>query len=303
MRKQSSQTDLNLHLQNFLDSLWLESGLSQNTVDAYRRDLVAFSAWLADVDIDLVSATQSEIQRYQSHRMREGRKVRSDARLLSSLRRFYRYLLREEIRDSDPTAQLDSPRLGRSLPASLTEDDVEALLAQPNINTCLGMRDRAMLELLYATGLRVTELVSLTFEQLNMRQGLVRCVGKGNKERLVPIGEIALDWLQKYLYESRPDLLQGQVSDDLFPTRRGAAMTRQAFWYIIKRYAKQANITKALSPHTLRHAFATHLLNHGADLRVVQLLLGHTDLSTTQIYTHIARERLKQLHGEHHPRG
>ncbi|HDZ16004.1 MAG TPA: site-specific tyrosine recombinase XerD [Methylophaga aminisulfidivorans] len=303
MRKQSSQTDLNLHLQNFLDSLWLESGLSQNTVDAYRRDLVAFSAWLADVDIDLVSATQSEIQRYQSHRMREGRKVRSDARLLSSLRRFYRYLLREEIRDSDPTAQLDSPRLGRSLPASLTEDDVEALLAQPNINTCLGMRDRAMLELLYATGLRVTELVSLTFEQLNMRQGLVRCVGKGNKERLVPIGEIALDWLQKYLYESRPDLLQGQVSDDLFPTRRGAAMTRQAFWYIIKRYAKQANITKALSPHTLRHAFATHLLNHGADLRIVQLLLGHTDLSTTEIYTHIARERLKQLHGEHHPRG
>lgn len=303
MRKQSTRTDLNLHLQNFLDSLWLESGLSQNTVDAYRRDLVAFSAWLADVDIDLVSATQSEIQRYQSHRMREGRKVRSDARLLSSLRRFYRYLLREEIRDSDPTAQLDSPRLGRSLPASLTEDDVEALLAQPNINTCLGMRDRAMLELLYATGLRVTELVSLTFEQLNMRQGLVRCVGKGNKERLVPIGEIALDWLQKYLYESRPDLLQGQVSDDLFPTRRGAAMTRQAFWYIIKRYAKQANITKALSPHTLRHAFATHLLNHGADLRIVQLLLGHTDLSTTQIYTHIARERLKQLHGEHHPRG
>lgn len=291
------------YLQQFLDSLWLESGLSQNTVEAYRRDLLAFAAWLARFDIDLAAATQQDIQRYQSQRMREGRKVRSEARLLSSLRRFYRYLLREDIRDSDPTAQLESPRLGKPLPDSLTEQEVEDLLAQPDVTDPLGLRDRTMLECLYATGLRVSELVSLQQEQLNTRQGLIRCIGKGNKERLVPVGEVALDWLQDYLIEGRPGILNGQVTDDLFPTRRGKAMTRQAFWYIIKRYARQAHIDKHLSPHTLRHAFATHLLNHGADLRVVQLLLGHSDLSTTQIYTHVARERLKQLHGEHHPRG
>lgn len=291
------------YLQSFLDSLWLESGLSRNTIDAYRRDLLAFAAWLAQFDVDLAAATQQDIQRYQSQRMREGRKVRSEARLLSTLRRFYRYLLREDIRDSDPTAQLESPRLGKPLPDSLTEQEVEDLLAQPDVTDLLGLRDRTMLELLYATGLRVSELVTLKQEQVNMRQGLIRCIGKGNKERLVPIGEVALDWLQDYLIESRPGLLNGQVTDDLFPTRRGKAMTRQAFWYIIKRYAKQAHIDKHLSPHTLRHAFATHLLNHGADLRVVQLLLGHSDLSTTQIYTHVAKERLKQLHGQHHPRG
>lgn len=291
------------YLQSFLDSLWLESGLSQNTVDAYRRDLLAFAAWLAKFDVDLSAATQQDIQRYQSLRMREGRKVRSEARLLSTLRRFYRYLLREDIRDTDPTAQLESPRLGKPLPDSLTEQEVEDLLAQPDVTELLGLRDRTMLECLYATGLRVSELVSLQLEQVNMRQGLIRCIGKGNKERLVPIGEVALDWLQQYLFESRPGLLNGKASDDLFPTRRGKAMTRQAFWYIIKRYAQQAHINKHLSPHTLRHAFATHLLNHGADLRVVQLLLGHSDLSTTQIYTHVAKERLKHLHGEHHPRG
>lgn len=295
--------EVSRHLQNFLDSLWLESGLSQNTVEAYRRDLLAFAAWLGQFDIDLAAATQQHIQRYQSQRMREGRKVRSEARLLSSLRRFYRYLLREDIRDSDPTAQLESPRLGKPLPDSLTEQEVEDLLAQPDVTEPLGLRDRTMLECLYATGLRVTELVSLKQEQVNTRQGLIRCIGKGNKERLVPVGEVALDWLQDYLIEGRPGVLNGQVTDDLFPTRRGRAMTRQAFWYLIKRYAQQAHIDKPLSPHTLRHAFATHLLNHGADLRVVQLLLGHSDLSTTQIYTHVARERLKQLHGEHHPRG
>lgn len=198
---------------------------------------------------------------------------------------------------------LESPRLGKSLPGSLSEEDVINLLAQPDTETALGMRDRTMLEVLYATGLRVSELVALTFEQLNMRQGLIRCIGKGNKERLVPLGETALDWLQLYLLESRPQLLQGQVTDDLFPTRRGHSMTRQAFWYIIKRYAKLAHIDKPLSPHTLRHAFATHLLNHGADLRVVQLLLGHADLSTTQIYTHVAKARLQQMHNQHHPRG
>lgn len=291
------------YLQPFLDSLWLESGLSKNTIAAYQRDLLSFSAWLRKFDTDLAAATRNDILRYQSERMREGRKVRSEARLLSTLRRFYRYLSREEIRDSDPTAQLESPRLGKPLPKSLTEDEVEDLLNQANDNDALGLRDRAMLEVLYATGLRVSELVALTFEQVNMRQGLVRCVGKGNKERLVPLGEVCMDWLQRYLLESRPVLLNGQLTDDMFPTRRGKAMTRQAFWYLIKRYAKQAEIEKDLSPHTLRHAFATHLLNHGADLRVVQLLLGHSDLSTTQIYTHVAKERLKSLHAEHHPRG
>lgn len=291
------------YLQPFLDSLWLESGLSKNTVVAYQRDLLGFATWLKQFDIDLAAASRNDILRYQSVRMREGRKVRSEARLLSTLRRFYRYLCREEIRDSDPTAQIESPRLGRPLPTSLTENEVEDLLAQPDVNNSLGLRDRTMLEVLYATGLRVSELIALTFDQLNMRQGLIRCVGKGNKERLVPLGEIALDWLQQYLLESRPDLLKGNISEDLFPTKRGKAMSRQAFWYLIKRYAKQAEIEKKLSPHTLRHAFATHLLNHGADLRVVQLLLGHADLSTTQIYTHVAKERLKSLHAQHHPRG
>jgi integrase/recombinase XerD len=291
------------YLQPFLDSLWLESGLSKNTVVAYQRDLLGFSAWLGQFDIDLVAATRNDILRYQNERIREGKKVRSEARLLSTLRRFYRYLLREEVRDSDPTAQLESPRLGKPLPKSLTEDEVNTLLNQPDDNEALGLRDRAMLEVLYATGLRVSELVALTFEQVNLRQGLVRCIGKGNKERLVPLGEVAMDWLQRYMLESRPILLNGQISEDMFPTRRGKAMTRQAFWYLIKRYAKTADIEKELSPHTLRHAFATHLLNHGADLRVVQLLLGHSDLSTTQIYTHVAKERLKSLHALHHPRG
>jgi len=291
------------YLEPFLDSLWLESGLSQHTVEAYRRDLLGFATWLVPFDIDLVAATRNDILRYQSERMREERKVRSEARLLSSLRRFYRYLCREDIRESDPTALIESPRLGKPLPTSLTEGEIELLLEQPDLTVAIGLRDRAMLEVLYATGLRVSELVSLTFEQLNMRQGLVRCIGKGNKERLVPLGEVALDYLQQYLLESRPAILNGRISDDLFPTNRGKAMTRQAFWYLIKRYAKQAMIEKDLSPHTLRHAFATHLLNHGADLRVVQLLLGHSDLSTTQIYTHVAKERLKNIHEQHHPRG
>jgi len=291
------------YLQPFLDSLWLESGLSKNTVAAYQQDLLGFTSWLSQFDTDLVAATRNDILRYQGERMREGRKVRSEARLLSTLRRFYRYLCREEIRESDPTVQIESPRLGRPLPSSLTEYEVETLLDQPDLNTPLGLRDRTMLEVLYATGLRVSELVALTFEQVNMRQGLIRCMGKGNKERLVPLGEVALDYLQQYLLESRPAILNGTLNEDLFPTQRGKAMTRQGFWYLIKRYAKQAQIDKDLSPHTLRHAFATHLLNHGADLRVVQLLLGHSDLSTTQIYTHVAKERLKSLHAQHHPRG
>lgn len=291
------------YLNAFLDAMWLESGLSQHTIAAYKRDLLGFADWLANHDVTLVAATKEDILKYQAKRLAEGRKARSEARLLSSLRRFYRYLCREQIRGSDPTGQIESPRLGRPLPDGLTEQEVEDLLAEPNSAEPLGLRDRTMLELLYATGLRVSELVGLQLEQVNLRQGLVRCIGKGNKERLVPLGEIAMEWLQRYMLESRPQLLSGKVTDDLFPTRRGKAMTRQAFWYLIKRYAKQAQIEKALSPHTLRHAFATHLLNHGADLRVVQLLLGHADLSTTQIYTHIARERLKTLHGAHHPRG
>lgn len=291
------------HLDLFLDSLWLESGLSGNTVAAYRRDLMLFSEWLTATERDLLNVTQFDIQSYQRTRLKLGRKVRSEARLLSTLRRFYRYLIREEVIDVDPTAQLESPRLGKPIPDSLTEYEVETLLAQPDVEEPLGLRDRTMLELLYATGLRVSELVSLKYEQLNQRQGLIRCVGKGNKERLVPVGEVALDWIERYLIDSRPGLLEGQVTDDLFPTRRGKAMTRQSFWYIIKRYAKQAQIEKHISPHTLRHAFATHLLNHGADLRVVQLLLGHEDLSTTQIYTHVAKARMKQLHSQHHPRG
>ena len=303
MSKTKSELVTSHYLQPFLDSLWLESGLSKNTVAAYQRDLLGFASCLSQFATDLVAATRNDILRYQGERMREGRKVRSEARLLSTLRRFYRYLCREEIRESDPTVQIESPRLGRPLPSSLTEYEVEILLDQPDINTPLGLRDRTMLEVLYATGLRVSELVALTFEQVNMRQGLIRCVGKGNKERLVPLGEVALDYLQQYLLESRPVILNGTVNEDLFPTQRGKAMTRQAFWYLIKRYAKQAQIDKDLSPHTLRHAFATHLLNHGADLRVVQLLLGHSDLSTTQIYTHVAKERLKSLHTQHHPRG
>ncbi len=291
------------YLEPFLDSLWLESGLSKNTVVAYRRDLLAFAGWLSTFDIDLSVATRNDILRYQNERMREGRKVRSEARFLSSLRRFYRYLTREEVRDSDPTSQIESPRLGKPLPKSITEAEVDSLLNQPDDSDVIGLRDRAMLEVLYATGLRVTELITLKFEQVNLRQGLVRCIGKGNKERLVPLGEIAMDWLQRYLLESRPIILSGRISEDLFPTRRGKAMSRQAFWYLIKRYAQLADIDKELSPHTLRHAFATHLLNHGADLRVVQLLLGHSDLSTTQIYTHVAKERLKTLHAQHHPRG
>ena len=300
--KDNNIDDFPVYLQPFLDSLWLESGLSKNTVEAYQRDLLAFAAWLSQDDITLSTATRDDILRYQGVRLRESRKARSEARLLSSLRRFYRYLCREEIRESDPTTQIESPRLGRPLPEGLTEQEVEKLLEQPDIEQNLGLRDRTMLEVLYATGLRVSELVTLTIEQLNMRQGLIRCVGKGNKERLVPLGEVALNWLQQYLIEARPLLLLGHVSEDLFPTRRGKSMTRQAFWYLIKRYAQQAEIQKHLSPHTLRHAFATHLLNHGADLRVVQLLLGHSDLSTTQIYTHVARERLKSLHASHHPR-
>jgi len=290
-------------IERFLDALWLERGLSDNTLSAYRRDLQALVRWLSTKQTDLLTADRAELLGYMRFRSEKGSKVRTSARILSSIRRFYRYLVRERLREDDPSARIDSPKLGRALPDALSEHDVEILLSAPATGETLGMRDRAMLEVLYATGLRVSELVSLRLVQVNLEQGVLRVVGKGSKERLVPLGEEAIGWLERYMAEARSELIRGRPTDMLFPTRRGEGMTRQAFWYLIKRYARAGGIRKHLSPHTLRHAFATHLLNHGADLRAVQLLLGHSSLSTTQIYTHVARERLKQLHAEHHPRG
>jgi len=287
----------------FLDAVWMERGLSQNTLDAYRADLLTLARWQANRGEDLPAATRETLLAYMAARLKGGQKARSTARMLSSLRHFYRHQLRTGHIDNDPTALIDTPKLGRSLPHSLTEDEVEKLLKAPDTNTPLGMRDRTMLEVLYAAGLRVSELVNLDLAQLNQQQGVVRITGKGGKERLVPLGEPALDWLQRYLEEARASILKGRGCDAVFPSRRGRAMTRQTFWHALKRYAVSAGISKQLSPHVLRHSFATHLLNHGADLRVVQMLLGHGDLSTTQIYTHVARERLKNLHERHHPRG
>jgi integrase/recombinase XerD len=297
-----SEQDLTI-IETFADAVWMEQGLSANTLAAYRNDLSGFAGWLVKRGSDLLSADRAYLQAFLAWRSECGAKPRSVARLLSALRHFYGYHVRVERLASDPTAQIAMPRLGRALPGTLTEEEVEVLLAAPDVQADLGLRDRAMLETLYASGLRVSELVGLRLDQVNLRMECLRIVGKGNKERVVPVGEEAAEWLSNYLRLSRPALLQGHPCDDLFVTRRRAAMTRQAFWYLIKRYALDAGIKKSLSPHTLRHAFATHLVNHGADLRVVQLLLGHSDLSTTQIYTHVARERLKGLHARHHPRG
>ncbi len=285
----------------FLDTLWMERGLSKNTMDAYRNDLVHFAISLQKNHSNLISASSSDVLAYLS--TSKSVSVRTVARRLSSIRRLYEFLVREDRIKVNPVSNIETPKLARSLPKSLTEDEVEALLNAPDIVDKLGLRDKAMLELLYATGLRVSELVSLTLQQVNLRQGVLRVTGKGNKERLVPLGEEANDWLTKYIQQARGEILHNAMSDDLFPSNRGQAMTRQTFWHSIKRYAKLANIKKPLSPHVLRHAFATHLVNHGADLRVVQMLLGHSDISTTQIYTHVARERLKNMHSEHHPRG
>lgn len=290
-------------LDEFIDRLWLEEGLSRNTLESYRRDIAQFGAWLdKHAATALVYAAQADLERYLGVRSPLS-KPRSIGRLMASLRRFYRYLLREGRIAADPTQQLGSPKLPRSLPKNLTEEEVERLLHIPDTAQVLGLRDRAMLETLYATGLRVSELVGLGVSEVSLEMGVVRAIGKGNKTRLVPLGEEALDWIARYLREARPLILDGKLADALFVTQRGDGMTRQAFWYLIKRYARQAEIAKPISPHVLRHAFATHLLNHGADLRVVQMLLGHADISTTQIYTHVARERLKQLHALHHPRG
>jgi len=285
----------------FLDVLWMERGLSRNTLEAYGSDLNGFACWLNGCGETLAVARRHHVLDYLVSL--SGSPPRSTARRLSALRRFYQYLVRERRLAEDPTARVQSPRLGRPLPGSLTEAEVEALLQAPDVSQVLGVRDRTMLELLYATGLRVSELVGLCMGQVSLQQGVLRVIGKGNKERLVPFGEDAADWLTRYVRETRPAILAQRSSEALFPTTRGRAMTRQAFWYLVKRHAERARIRRALSPHTLRHAFATHLLNHGADLRVVQMLLGHSDISTTQIYTHVARERLKQLHARHHPRG
>jgi integrase/recombinase XerD len=292
-------------LDEFCDALWLEDGLSRNTLESYRRDLSKFAAWLLlQRSVQILDTTHADIQGFLAHLfIQQKAKATSTSRAISSLKRLFRYLLRQNKITTDPTLQIATPKLPRTLPKSLTEEDVELLLNAPDVESLLGMRDRTMFEVLYATGLRVSELVGLSVAQISLDMGVVRVMGKGSKERLVPLGEEALDWLQKYKQEMRPALLSGKLSDAMFVTQRGEAMTRQMFWYLIKKHAKHAGILKPLSPHTLRHAFATHLLNHGADLRVVQMLLGHSDISTTQIYTHVARERLKALHAKHHPRG
>jgi len=291
-------------IEAFADAVWLERGLSPNTLAAYQTDLRGISQWLAaQRGHRLLTAERGDLLEYLAERARSGLHPRSSARLLSCLRQFYQQALRQGFINLDPSQGIEAPRLGRPLPKTLTETEVELLLQAPDVSTPEGLRDRTMLEVLYATGLRVTELIGLRPEHLSLTQGLVRILGKGGKERLVPLGEEALSWLDRFLRTGRPDILDGQPCPHIFPTRRGALMTRQAFWYLIKRHALKAGIAKELSPHTLRHAFATHLLNHGADLRVVQMLLGHSDLSTTQIYTHVAQERLKLLHRQHHPRG
>ena len=290
-------------IDRFLDAVWMERGLSPNTLAAYRADLTALERWLDEREQSLMTAQRGDVLAFMASRVQAGARPRSTARQLSSFRRFYRYQLREGQLREDPTAQIAMPKVGRSLPRSLTEEEVEALLAAPAVSDPLGHRDRTMLEVLYATGLRVSELVNLKLIQVNLNQGVLKIVGKGNRERMIPLGEEAVQWIQQFLQGPRVEILLERQTDFLFPTRRGDRMTRQAFWHIIKRYARKAGVSKDLSPHTLRHAFATHLLNHGADLRVVQMLLGHSDLSTTQIYTHVARERLKDVHSQHHPRG
>ncbi len=291
-------------IEKFLDTQWLEKGLSDNTLKAYRSDLDIFAAWVSQRQRSIVSVRREDVHGYLSYRLGKGQKARSTARCLSCLRAFYRYLLRENMVTEDPTLRVENPNIGRSLPDTLTEQDVERLLAAPDLATPIGVRDRTMLEVLYACGLRVSELTGLRLSEINLRQGVIRIVGKGSKERLVPMGEESISWVTRYLADARIQLLKKNLAQDtVFPSNRGVQMTRQTFWYRIREHARSAGIKKKLSPHTLRHAFATHLLNHGADLRVVQLLLGHADLSTTQIYTHVAQHRMKELHRIHHPRG
>jgi integrase/recombinase XerD len=292
-------------IERFCDGLWLADGLARNTLESYRRDVTQFAAWLAEGGVPgLLDVSPAHLHRHLAWQVTQKKAgARSTARLVSALRRFYRFAVAEGLRHDDPTVDVDSPKLPRSLPKSLTEAEVESLLGVPDTNTDGGLRDKAMLETLYASGLRVSELVGLKVQQVSLDMGVVRVLGKGAKERLTPLGEEAVDWIARYQREARPSILGARKSDALFVTSRGGPMTRQAFWGLVKRHAARADIRSAISPHTLRHAFATHLINHGADLRVVQMLLGHADISTTQIYTHVARERLKKLHAKHHPRG
>lgn len=290
-------------IEKFLRHLLVEKGLSQNTLQAYRRDLKVFETWLLEENRSLETLDSRGLKDYLAYRSEQSFSPRSNARALSAIRSLCRFGVETELYSRDPSFDIKTPQVGRSLPKFLSEDEVDRLLATPDVETALGLRDRTMLELLYACGLRVSELVGMEVTHLNLNQGLVRVIGKGSKERLIPCGEEALDWLSLYLKNGRPDLLAGKQSHALFPSKRGQMMTRQTFWHRIKQHAATAGIEKTLSPHTLRHAFATHLVDHGADLRVVQLLLGHSDLSTTQIYTHVAQERMKALHRAHHPRG
>ena len=305
IRKKEISNEFLREIDAFVDAMWLESGLSKNTLSAYRSDLKQFCVFLMTqpTSVDLLQVTQAEVQKYLAFCLANGVKASSSSRILSTLRRFYRNQIRENQIQEDPCSHVLSPKLGRPLPKSLSEAHVEALLNAPDINKAIGMRDRAMLETLYATGLRVSELVELQVNEINLTVGVLRIVGKGGKERLVPVGEQASDWMSRYLNQARAELIKQKASDAVFVTNRGAGMTRQAFWHLIKKYAVVAGIESSLSPHTLRHAFATHLLNHGADLRSIQMLLGHSDLSTTQIYTHVAKQRLQAMHAQHHPRG
>jgi len=287
----------------YIDALWLEKGLSDNTLASYARDLQQLHDYLDQRGYTLVSAEAHVLMGFLATRSQAGIQPRSLARNLSSIKGFYQYMVRENRLNVNPAALIEAPKQGRPIPKSLSETDVEALLAAPDVSTHIGLRDKAMLELLYACGLRVSELVALDVSQLNLSAGIVKVFGKGSKERLVPVGEVAQDWLQTYLKQGRPGLLKVKASGVLFPSNRGQHMTRQTFWHRIKQHGLTAGIQKSLSPHVLRHAFATHLLNHGADLRVIQMLLGHSDLSTTQIYTHVATQRLQTLHSQHHPRG
>lgn len=290
-------------LDAFCDTLWLEEGLSRATLECYRRDVTQLANWLALQNKSLLASSQGDILGFLAYKIQQRVSPRTSSRQLSSIKRWFQYAVRSGKISSDPSLQINAPKQPRPIPKSLSESAVEALLEAPRTALALGMRDRAMLEVLYATGLRVSELVSLRSYSLSLSMGIVKVMGKGNKERIVPLGEEAVAWVNRYVTEARPRLLQAKTSDFLFVSKRGSAITRQAFWHIIKRYARQANLADDISPHVLRHAFATHLLNHGADLRIVQMLLGHADISTTQIYTHVARQRLKELHAKHHPRG
>jgi integrase/recombinase XerD len=286
----------------FIDAIWLEEGLAKNTLAAYRRDLSLYGAWLAQQGKAIDATAESDLNAYFAARHGQTRATTANRRL-TVFKRYFRWALRERIIVADPTLKLQAAKQPLRVPKTLSEPQVEALLGAPDADTPLGLRDRAMLELMYASGLRVSELVGLKLFNLGMNEGVLRVLGKGSKERLVPFGQVARDWIERYLADARPAILGGQQTDDLFVTARGSGMTRVMFWMIVKKHAQAAGITAPLSPHTLRHAFATHLLNHGADLRAVQMLLGHADISTTTIYTHVARERLKSLHAQHHPRG